>query len=443
MGRSALVGAVGALVLVLLGGTAEAGPRLRKGPYLQNLTPSSITVMWEVDERVPATVVVTGGGGERRVRSGSDEIAEVVVDGLQPATRYTYRVEFEGDGPSGKPNLTGEFATAPPLGTPGPLSFVVFGDTRSNADSHRRVMDRAAAEIPDFVLGTGDMVDEGHREDQWQTYFDVERDVLRNNVLFPSLGNHDRQGRGRTADTYRALFAVPENSPNPERYYAFSYGHARFLVLDSNSHSFALTDQTSWLESELIAARQDARVRHIFVVMHHPPFSISLHGGQRDLRERWTPLFEQYQVTAVFSGHDHVYSRAEHNGIRYFVTGGGGAPLYPRSQRATALDKKAVVTFERVLHYLRVHLHGDQVEVSAIRVDGTAIETISWGEPPRPAGPASATAPVPQSAPAVGAPAPGLRGPASPGRGGFGWLGALGVAAALVAAVVMVRALRS
>ena len=77
--------------------------------------------------------------------------------------------------------------------------------------------------------------------------------------------------------------------------------------------------------------------------MHHPPFSISLHGGSRDLRERWAPLFEKYQVTAVFSGHDHVYERAEHEGIRYFVSGGGGAPLYPRRPHPSPVDLEAVV----------------------------------------------------------------------------------------------------
>jgi hypothetical protein len=128
---------------------------------------------------------------------------------------------------------------------------------------------------------------------EWQLFFDTERDLLRDNVFFPAIGNHDRQGRGRTADTYRGLFAVPENSPDPERYYAFTYGQNRFLVLDSNANSFALTDQTAWIERELQAARLDRRIRHIFVVMHHPPFSVSLLGCQRDLRERWTPLFER------------------------------------------------------------------------------------------------------------------------------------------------------
>jgi hypothetical protein len=115
--------------------------------------------------------------------------------------------------------------------------------------------------------------------------------------------------------------------------------------------------------------------------MHHPAFSVSLHGGSRDVRERWTPLFERYRVSAVFSGHDHVYERAEHDGIRYFVTGGGGAPLYARRTRPNPLDEAAVQRFERAVHYLRVVVAHDQIEVTAVRADGTAIETQTWIEP--------------------------------------------------------------
>jgi acid phosphatase type 7 len=426
---------------------AHAGPR--KGPYLQNVTPVGITVMWQSERAAPGQIVVEGPGlppGGKTVEVASTRIAETPIDGLRPASRYRYRVELGGE------SYPGEFATAPEVGSGAPFSFVVFGDTRSNAENHRRVMDRAASEVPDFLLGTGDLVDRGDREDQWQTFFDVERRVLRDNVIFPALGNHDRQGRGRTADNFRTYFSVPENSPDPGRYYAFSYGNARFLVLDSNSTSFALTDQTAWIESQLAEARQDARVDHVFVVMHHPPFSISLHGGQRDLRERWTPLFEKYAVTAVFSGHDHCYERAEDDGVHYFVSGGGGAPLYPRAPRPSPIDKAAVQRFERVLHYLRVSIHGKQVDVAAIRADGTAIETTTWGDAPRPL----ATAPVAGLAGGAGGgfgPRSGAGGraaaisvapaAAAPGsEGGIGWLGLAGVAAALLAATVFARALR-
>jgi 3',5'-cyclic AMP phosphodiesterase CpdA len=398
-----LVPGLCAAVLLCLASDSVAGKRLRKGPYLQNVAPTSVVVLWETSSAEAGTLRVIGPDVDRTIPLAAARRQEVVIDGLRPATRYSYEVTVDGH------TEGGELATAPEEGSQAPFTFVVYGDTRSVLDNHRRVVARIRAEVPDFLLGTGDLVDEGGKENQWQQFFEIERELLRDNCLYPAVGNHDRQGRGRTADSWRTYFAVPENSPDPERYYAFTYGNSRVLVLDSNMHSFALTDQTAWLERQLQAARQDQKIRHIFVVMHHPPFSISLHGGHRDLRERWTPLYEKYGVDAVFSGHDHVYSRAENGGIRYFVSGGGGAPLYPRSPRASSIDKKSTKFFERVNHYLRIHVYGDLVEVTAIRADGTQIETTSWGTPPDPEAPAAADAPQGAAvAEAIRAPAPAI-----------------------------------
>jgi len=417
--------------------TAVAAPKMLKGPYLQDLAPTSITVMWEMDAEVPAKLVVMGPGlpgRERTIEVAPAHIVEARIDKLEPASRYRYKVIVGDD------TWEGELRTAPPDGKDVPFTFVVYGDSRNGVEQHRRVIDRVSQEVPDFVLGTGDMVDEGFRADQWQQFFDVESRLLRDNVYFPALGNHDRQGRGRTADTYRAYFSVPENGGDTERYYAFTYASARFLVLDSNAYSFALTDQTAWLERELIAARQDPNLRHIFVVMHHPPFSISLHGGNIDLRDRWTPLFEKYQVSAVFSGHDHVYERAEHNGIRYFVSGGAGAPLYPKRASANPVDAEAVKKFERVLHYLRVTVTGTRIEVTGVRADGTVIETLAWADGPQvpivSATGAAAAPPPPVMAPAL-APSPSPEDKGSP----LWWVlgGGLLVAGAVVVVVVSLR----
>lgn len=425
-----------ALAVVLAGsGSAAADPTMLKGPYLQDLAPRSITVMWQLERPVPGKLVIEGPGGERTQDVEAARIVEATVSNLQPASRYRYRVEAGGG------TWTGEFATAPEIGADVPITFTVFGDTRYGTDAHRRVIERMSQEVPDFVLGTGDMVDEGHRQDQWQQFFEVENRMMRDNVYFPALGNHDRQGRGRTADTYRSYFSVPENGGETERYYAFTYATSRFLVLDSNEYSFALTDQTAWIERELIAARQDPSIRHIFVVMHHPPFSISLHGGNRDLRERWTPLFEKYNVTAVFSGHDHVYERAENDGIRYFVTGGGGAPLYARRPRPDPIDAAATKKYERVYHYLRVTLTGNRVEITAVRVDGTIIETTTWADGPEPAPPpqlvSSAGAPPPVMAPAPAPPAP-----TKDESNSLIWIGFGGVGLLFGAAFVVLRTLR-
>jgi predicted phosphodiesterase len=423
-------------VLAGMAGAAAADAKMVKGPYLQDLAPTSITVMWQLDEAKAGKLIVNGPGGERVQEVPAARIAEATMQGLVPSSRYRYRVEV------GTASWEGEFATAPPVGKDTPFSFIVVGDSRSGMEAHRRVIERMAQEVPDFVLGTGDMVDDGSHEEQWQQFFDVENQMLRDNVYFPAVGNHDRQGRGRTADTYRAYFSVPENGGDTERYYAFSYAAARFIILDSNIYSFALTDQTSWLERELIAARQDPEIHHIFAVMHHPPFSISLHGGASDLRERWTPLFEKYQVSAVFAGHDHVYSRAEHEGIRYFVSGGGGAPLYPKRPKSNPIDLEAVKKFERVFHYLRVTVTGRRIEVTGVRADGTTIETTTWTEgaaPPIPAAPPPAATISAAGGPQVIAPA--IR-ETDEDSGSLLWAGLGGIGLLLAAAVVVVRTLR-
>jgi 3',5'-cyclic AMP phosphodiesterase CpdA len=425
----------GIAIVCVLASVAAAEPKMLKGPYLQDLAPESITVMWQLDSPKPGKLIVNGPGGEKVLDIDAARIAEAKVEGLTPSSRYRYRVEVDGS------SWEGEFATAPPIGKDVPFSFTVFGDTRNGIAPHRRVVERMAQEVPDFILGTGDMVDDGSRQDQWQEFFDVENGLLRNNVYFPAVGNHDRQGRGRTADTYRAYFSVPENGNETERYYAFTYATSRFLILDSNIYSFALTDQTAWIERELIDARQDSSIRHIFVVMHHPPFSISLHGGAKDLRDRWTPLFAQYQVSAVFSGHDHVYTRAEHEGVRYFVSGGGGAPLYPKRPK-DPVDIEAVKKFERVFHYLRVNVTGPRIEITGIRADGTTIETISWTEGKAKSEPET----TPALANAAGEPTPPkvTSAPAivsEPSSGNMMWfvLGGVGVLLALATVVLVLR----
>src|SRR5262249_45519452 len=161
-----------------------------------------------------------------------------------------------------------------------------------------------------------------------------------------------------------------------------------------------------------------------------------LHGGAEDLRDKWTPLFEQYNVSAVFSGHDHVYERAEHNKIHYFVTGGGGAPLYPRRPHSSPIDLAAVKKFERVLHYLRVTVTGNRIEVTGVRADGTIIETSSWADGPEPVKVADKPAVTASGGPPAKLSAASHE-PAAPSQRTL-WVGLVGLVLALGAAVFVV-----
>ena len=54
-----------ACVLAVAGVAAADPPRMVKGPYLQDLAPTSITVMWQMEPQGPAKLVVEGPGGSR------------------------------------------------------------------------------------------------------------------------------------------------------------------------------------------------------------------------------------------------------------------------------------------------------------------------------------------------------------------------------------------
>jgi hypothetical protein len=359
---------------------ADASP-MRKGPYLQDVTPDAVTVMWQLADPKPARLFVAQDGsdglpgGERAYDVAAMSVGAIRVTELAPRTHYHYRVEAAGSA------WRGEWTTAPTAGDDVALEFVALGDSRDGPDVHRKLMARVAADAPDVIIGNGDIVADGQREADWQEFFVTAGDVLRDVPYYPVLGNHERTRHGPTPSGYLRYFSVPKTSPSVD-YYTCSYATTRFVMLDSNATGAELDSETAWLDSELAAARRDPAVKHVVVAMHHAMFSIGSHGGTSALRARWTPLFERNAVTMVISGHDHAYERAQHGGVHYFVSGGGGAPLYERAGSPSAADRAAVVTFESAWHYLRVRLTADRVEVTAIRGDGTAIETTSWSDAP-------------------------------------------------------------
>jgi 3',5'-cyclic AMP phosphodiesterase CpdA len=101
------------------------------------------------------------------------------------------------------------------------------------------------------------------------------------------------------------------------------------------------TDQYEWLKANLQSASQDNRL--IFVQFHHIPFSSGEHGvpinhelstGQGGTPLRILhPLFEEYGVIAVLSGHDELFERSfvdqdgDGKGVHYYDVGVAGDGL--------------------------------------------------------------------------------------------------------------------
>jgi hypothetical protein len=95
----------------------------------------------------------------------------------------------------------------------------------------------------------------------------------------------------------------------------------------------AASPQVQWLRRELLGAPAGCAL----AFMHRPMFSSGPQGGDPSLRDLWQVLYEG-GVDVVVAGDDHAYERFTPQnpegradllgGIRQFVVGTGGAPLY-------------------------------------------------------------------------------------------------------------------
>ena len=350
------------LALLLVAGCAPATPPpptptptpvpAPRGPYLQSVTPNSIWVVWYTVEPGVGRVAYgeTTELGQEIVEEEPARHHAVELTGLEPYTLYQYRVD-DGE--------IYTFRTAP-TADQGSFRFAVMGDTRTNREPHEAVVAQVVEADPDMVINTGDLVGDGWDAAQWDTFFEIEAPLLRTAPLYPAMGNHEKND-----PRYFEAFHLPGN----ERWYAFDYGPARFIVLevDRCAEYGPNSEQIAWLEGELAAT--DAP--WVFVVFHMAVYtSRSEEFDEIALRNTLTPLFEEYGVDMAFSGHHHSYERIPVEGVTYIVTAGGGAPLYEMEEPEP--NSAAVVSAH---HFVLLEVDGDILTGTAIDRDGEVIDT--------------------------------------------------------------------
>jgi hypothetical protein len=335
--------------------TADPNVNVVKGPYLLRPDATGVLIEWETDVATPSKAVVDG----KEYDGGACTHHEARISALAPSKAYTYYVQ-SGDYKSEESSLT----TA--AGPGERVRFVVYGDNRTNGDAHRRVVEGIEAEGPDFVLNTGDLIDSSNTP-EWQAFFDIEYRLLLHTPIYPTLGNHEADSGG--AGRFAQLFPLGTKDKFGGRVYSADFGDVHIAVLDSNQD---FSPQATWLDADLTAA--EARgAKHLFVVMHHGPYSggrMLLHGSNGEAREHIVPVARKHHVDAMFGGHDHFYERGDASGLVYFVTGGGGAPLHPAG---TIAETKYAWSHN---HYLVVDVAGPQVHYTAKDPTGVAFDQL-------------------------------------------------------------------
>ncbi|HEX2569767.1 MAG TPA: metallophosphoesterase [Polyangia bacterium] len=356
------------------------GPHIVRGPYLQRVGPTEGWMVVETD--LETTIDLTWQtpsprGARARSLSSPRQTRHVLhLTPLAAATTYHYRLvaRAAGSGPGPGPGkdpppveMEGDFHT-PPGGTQ-PLRFAVFGDVRSGHEIHAAIVRALVAEDPDLALVTGDLVDRGTDEAQWERYFEIAAPLLRQVAIYPAAGNHEYERAGRGLERFLSLFLRPQ----PTAWWSFDVAGVHFVLLDSEAYKNP--EQRDWLEADLQEARR-RKARGIFVVAHDGPYSSALHGDNQEAIRGYAPLYQKYSVSMAFSGHDHDYERLRVGGVDYVVSGGGGAEL--RKPRCGVPGRRSCGSRSRVFmnehHYIMVEVRRDRFRLCPKRADGTLLE---------------------------------------------------------------------
>jgi hypothetical protein len=294
--------------------------QITRGPYLQNGSPTNLTVRWRTD-------VATVG----RVRYGTNLAnLDFITDGLLtaehevrlthllPATRYYYSVGTTNTVLAGG-DSNHFLVTSPNPGSRQPTRIWAIGDFGwGNAD---QIAVRDAYETftgtrhTDLWLMLGDNAYSKGSDAQYQAnVFNIYTNMFRKSVVWPTLGNHDTGQEIAFRDNYPYfnIFSLPKDGEaggipsGSEHFYSFDYGNIHFICLDSMT-----ADRTTngpmyaWLTNDLAHVTADWTIAY----WHHPPFNLDTDPIARGMREVFLPVLEQGGVDLVLLGHIHSYLR--------------------------------------------------------------------------------------------------------------------------------------
>lgn len=121
-------------------------------------------------------------------------------------------------------------------------------------------------------------------------------------------------------------------------YYQYRQGLAHLIVLNSYTNTSVGSPQYLWLQ-DVLEQQVDRTITPWLIIAFHAPFYSTFRGHNHEINpqimnEAMEPLFVQYQVNMVFSGHHHAYVRSypmrhgqvDPHGIGpvYFTVGTGG-----------------------------------------------------------------------------------------------------------------------
>lgn len=284
---------------------------------------SSVGVNWHTDSEGASAVQFIEADkydgtfeGTKTFRGSCEAFKEIYVHkvkltALKAGTEYLYRV---GDDVQ---NLWSDVYSFTTDDGDDSFKFIAISDVQAGNEENftkaSMTMQAAVNTMPDadFFAHLGDYVNDCTQE-EWDWYFDKFSFAHSSLVHVPVAGNHDGNITNKVNHYwFDSMFNMdaPDECIRAEGvYYAFDYGNAHIVVLNTNDMYPMTIQQTNWIRNEMNSSDAQWKI----ILMHRAFYSAGKNLIKPDtiiMREQLLPLFDELDIDFVMAGHDHVYMR--------------------------------------------------------------------------------------------------------------------------------------
>ena len=316
-------------------------------------------------------------------------VCNVKLEGLKSNTKYYYKIYANGE----SSNL---YSFRTESNNTRKHEIILLADTQSsNVSSFQRadkVVQMLQSKAPNakLALVAGDVVDRGGYEAQWSSCFEGMKTF--NNLIYATVpGNHEYYHSSASSyvdpSFYNQFFYNPQNGPETKQNssYYFKYDNILFIMLDVIGSLGSTAEDKADMEAhrEWFKNVVENNPSQWIIVGSHAGL-ISAGNYQSDAKtmaNNFRDLFEYYQVDLAFSGHEHIYTRAdtryknqkdEKLGVTYLVcpaTGGKQYALKESSAFGAPFDE--VIDKSQNYSGQVMRFNGDQLVVDYYLENGT------------------------------------------------------------------------
>jgi calcineurin-like phosphoesterase family protein len=222
-------------------------------------------------------------------------------------------------------------STTPPLQTAVLVGAGDIADCNNDGGRHAQETGRLLDRIDGTVFVAGDAAYPHGSAADFANCFEPAWGRHKTRIR-PSPGNHEYESAG--AFPYFQYFGGRAGDFGVG-FYSYNAGAWHVISLNSSAPLSSGSEQYQWLQDDVMINRS---TRCTLAYFHYPRFTSGPSREGLVLGDLWRLLYST-GADVIINGHDHGYERFEPQdpdgipnpagGIRQFVVGSGGAPLYP------------------------------------------------------------------------------------------------------------------